>query len=70
MKLIPSLLLLFLNLFTMSQSKFNNPYKSNKQFNPINYKIIILSESIIAEYPKISTTSEISSLPSNTETKQ
>ena len=68
MKLIPSLLLLFLHIFTMSQSIFNNPYKSNKQFNPINYKIIILSKSIMAAYPKISSTSEISSLPSNTET--
>ena len=73
MKLIPGLLLLFLNFFTiisLNESISNNPYKSNKQSNPINYKIIILSESIIAEYPKISSTSERLSLSSNIEIGQ
>ena len=40
-----NILFLFVNLYLIlplkGESIFNNPYKSNKEFNPINYKIIL-----------------------------
>ena len=53
MKEILIFLLLFLNLYLISSLNksiiFTNPYLSNKTYNPINSKIIILSKIIISE---------------------
>ena len=56
MKIAPIILFLFINFnlisFLNRESIFNNPSKSNKTFNPINYKIIIISNKVSAQIQK------------------
>ena len=56
MKITPIILFLFINFNLISllneESIFNNPSKSNKTFNPINYKIIIISNKVSAQIQK------------------
>ena len=70
MNLFSCLFLLFFNLFSIfslnEQLIIDNPIQSNKTYNPIYYKIIILSETIVVDYPKISSFSSNSVLLSNT----
>ena len=56
MKIAPIILFLFINFnlisFLNGESIFNNPSKSNKTFNPINYKTIIISNKVSAQIQK------------------
>ena len=59
MKVILRILFLFLILYLIlpftGELIVSNPYLTNKTYNPINYKIIILSCNISREYFKINT---------------